>query len=305
MKKQLHRYGNALINGIKEMGLISLLTLGLSPTTTFATSYPDFWLAERGPQKIWLLGSIHVGQDDMYPLAPIILQSWQHAENLIVETDLSPSADSSKILTHYALLPPHTTLVQRLNKALYQKTIDVAAQYQLDEPSLAHFRPWFVAMTLQQQAIQQAGYQASFGIDQYFIDQAHNQQLTITYLETPEQQIAYLAGLGDMEGDFLNATLQQIDKVHEELPMLIKAWESGDRVKIQSLLDDESDSPQLKQYLEQHLIQERNQHWLPQMTSLSFNRNFMVVGAMHLYGEHGLLKLLENNGYKITNIQSR
>lgn len=305
MKKRLQHYGNSLISGMKEISWLGLLLLGLSPGHILAASAPDFWLAERGSQKLWLLGSIHVGSEEMYPLSPVIMQSWEHAENLIIETDLSNTAENNQTLLNYAMLPSDSTLIRQLNEPLYRKTMDVASQYQLKEPLLAHFRPWFIAITLQQQAIQLAGYQSDLGIDQYFIKQAKSRQLPVTWLETPEQQLAYLAGLGDVEDDFLDATLQQISKVHEELPELIKAWGKGDREKIQTLLDDESTSPELQHYLKQYLLKERNQRWIPKIMSQPSTNNFIVVGAMHLYGRDGLLKLLESNGYRLTHINTQ
>lgn len=305
MKKRLRHYGNSLISGMKEASWLGLLLLSLSPGHILAASAPDFWLAERGLQKLWLLGSIHVGSEEMYPLSPVIMQSWASAENLIVETDLSNSPENNQTLLNYAMLPPDTALIRQLSEPLYRKTMDVASQYQLKEPLLAHFRPWFIAITLQQQAIQLAGYQPAFGIDQYFISQAKNRQVPVTWLETPEQQLTYLANLGDVEDDFLDATLQQISKVHEDLPELIKAWEKGDREKIQALLDDDATSPELQHYLKQYLIKERNQRWIPKIMSQSPANHFIVVGAMHLYGNDGLLKLLESNGYKLTNVNTK
>lgn len=306
MKSFFRHYGNALFSGIKEISWLSLVLLSLSPVHVIAASNPDFWLAERGEQKLWLLGSIHVGSEDMYPLSSAIQQSWSKTQNLIVETDLNNSQDTGKILLTYALLPAHTNLSSQLDQALYQQTLEMADHYHLSESQIAHFRPWFVAINLQQQAIQHAGYKPSMGIDQYFIDQAHQHQISITYLETPEQQLSYLAGLGNVENDFLKATLEQINKVQTELPDLIKAWKNGDKAKLQTLLSEEdSSSPQLRQYLEQHLIKERNLRWLPQITTLKSSNNFMVVGAMHLYGDTGLLKLLKTAGYKLTNIKTR
>ena len=306
IKNRFLHYGNALISGMKGFGWLGLLLLTLSPDRVLAASSPDFWLAERGEQKLWLLGSIHVGHEEMYPLPPAIMQRWQQADNLIVETDLNQSDPTSQqSLLSYAMLPTDTTLSQQLSLPLYQKTIQTAALYQLSEPLLSKFRPWFVAITLQQQAIQQAGYQAALGVDQYFIGLAKDKQISIHYLETPDQQLAYLAGLGGVENDFLEATLKQINKVNADLPDLIKAWEKGDRNKIQALLENDDTSPELRQYLEQHLIKERNQNWLPKIMSETYPHNFMVVGAMHLYGPNGLIQMLKQNGYKISNIQTR
>ena len=107
-----------------------------------------------------------------------------------------------------------------------------------------------------------------------------------------------------MQGDFLDATLQQINTVNSELPALINAWKNGDKAKIQALLDDEDSSPELRQYLAERLIKERNQRWLPQLMTQTPDRTFVVVGAMHLYGHNGLLELLKQNGYQLSNINT-
>jgi uncharacterized protein len=306
IKNRFLHYGNDLISGMKGFGWLGIFLLGLIPHCVLAISSPDFWLAERADQKIWLLGSIHVGNADMYPLPPSIMQQWQQADTLVVETNLDQSNPASQeSLMSYALLPEQTSLAQRLNQPLYQKTLHAATQYHLTEPMLSKFRPWFVAIMLQQQSIQQAGYQASLGIDQYFIGLAKDKHIDIQCMETPEQQLAYLAGLGDVEEDFLDVTLQQIAQIDHELPALIDAWGKGNRNKIMALLEDEDTSPALQQYLEQHLIKERNQNWIPKIKALAAKRNFMVVGAMHLYGKNGLLTLLENNGYKLSNIDTQ
>ena len=89
MKNRIHHYGNVLISGMKEISRLSLLLLIFSPGLALSASAPDFWLAERGTQKIWLLGSIHVGNENMYPLSNAVMESWQQVSMLVVETDLS------------------------------------------------------------------------------------------------------------------------------------------------------------------------------------------------------------------------
>lgn len=305
---KIQHYVNAAITEIKGLAILSMLLLSLFANHASATSSPDFWLAKRGDQKIWLLGSIHVGRSDMYPLPTSIMDCWQQAETLIVETNLDQTDMSSQQkLLNYAMLPDNVSLRQQMSESLYQKTEQTAARYQLQIALLDKFRPWFVAITLQQQAIQQAGYQASLGIDQYFVGlaQTKHKSVVMKYLETPEQQFAYLSKLGDVESDFLESTLVQIDRVNDELPHLIEAWESGDKNKIQALLNDSDTSPNLQAYLEQNLIKERNQNWMPQIENLTSQNNFMVVGAMHLYGDNGLLTMLKQHGYTLTNISTQ
>jgi uncharacterized protein YbaP (TraB family) len=52
------------------------------------------------------------------------------------------------------------------------------------------------------------------------------------------------------------------------------------------------------------LVSDRNQHWLPQVEELlnGPGNALIVVGALHLVGEGGLLELLRKKGYKVTQL---
>jgi len=47
-------------------------------------------------------------------------------------------------------------------------------------------------------------------------------------------------------------------------------------------------------------VSDRNKHWVPQIESLLKDKNnyFVVVGALHLVGNGGLLELLRKDGFK-------
>ena len=49
------------------------------------------------------------------------------------------------------------------------------------------------------------------------------------------------------------------------------------------------------------MLTKRNHKWINNMPELMKNESvFFAVGAAHLSGENGVLKLLKENGYKIT-----
>lgn len=51
--------------------------------------------------------------------------------------------------------------------------------------------------------------------------------------------------------------------------------------------------------LENDLLNSRNRTWVEQMTELMQEPTFFAVGAGHLGGEEGLIKLLQEQGYKV------
>ncbi len=78
----------------------------------------------------------------------------------------------------------------------------------------------------------------------------------------------------------------------------------GDEATLINLLKSEMAPPKLQAWLEQTLLAERNHNWLKKWSTLP-NESFIVVGALHLYGDQGLLALLEQQGWRITRSPSR
>ena len=79
--------------------------------------------------------------------------------------------------------------------------------------------------------------------------------------------------------------------------VVLSAWRHGDTARLATLLSKEyREFPALYR----PLVTDRNQHWLPQIERfLKDDRNtLVVVGALHLVGDGGLLELLRQDGYQ-------
>ncbi|WP_409420527.1 TraB/GumN family protein [Pseudaeromonas sp. ZJS20] len=277
-----------------------LLCLGLLPL--WAQAMPGLWQAQKDGQRLWLLGSIHVGTADLYPLDAAIMQAWQQADELILETDLRQlDGATQQELLQLGRLPAGQRLADKLPAPLYRQTVAAAQRQHLPAEALLPLQPWFAALTLTQVAMQQAGYQAQYGVDEYFVHQAETSHKPIVGLEQPIAQFRYLAGLKDHEVEFLQNTLEQLPSLSELLPELIQAWQAGNTQSLVALLNEEQGPPALRDYLEAQLLARRNQAWLPQLMDGQRHPNaFVVVGALHLHGPKGLLALLEQAGYAVT-----
>jgi uncharacterized protein YbaP (TraB family) len=113
------------------------------------------------------------------------------------------------------------------------------------------------------------------------------------------EQFAYLASMGDLEDDFLQSTIDQIGTMQEIVPQLLQAWQAGDGPTLQKLLSEEQGSPALQELMERRLLKERNHNWLPKLLAMPEKNQFLVVGALHLYGPDGVLNLLRQQGYEV------
>lgn len=150
--------------------------------------------------------------------------------------------------------------------------------------------------------MQQLGFEASYGVDQYFFRQALAENKEIVALETLEYQISLFDALSaEEQEDLLLETLLELDTLETYYNNLITAWFNGDLAEFTALfLASFAGYPDL----EEKLLTQRNRNWLPIIELLLQQKKdyLVIVGAGHLLGEEGLIQLLENRGYLIEQV---
>lgn len=278
--------------------LLSFLLCLLLPLHAMAD--PAFYRINKGNEQHWLLGSIHAGKPSLYPLPDPVERAWQQSRALVMEVDMTHiSQEQWQEMGAITRLVDGKTLKDHLPIDLYRRTLIAAGQNGLNESMLAPLRPWFAAITLTQAALERTGYRGEYGVDQHFAKRANDGGKPIVGLETLLEQLGYLASVGDNQTLMLESTLDELPDIQQGFDAVMTAWQNGDEATLINLLREEMAPPKLQAWLEQTLLAERNRNWVKKWPSLP-NESFIVVGALHLYGEHGLLALLEQRGWRIT-----
>ena len=278
--------------------LLPLLLWLLLPLNAFAD--PAFYRISKGNEQHWLLGSIHAGKPSLYPLPDPVERAWQQSHALVMEVDMTHISQAQwQEMGAITRLVDGKTLKDHLPIDLYRRTLIAAGQNGLNESMLAPLRPWFAAITLTQAALERTGYRGEFGVDQHFAKRANDGGKPIVGLETLLEQLGYLASVGDNQTLMLESTLDELPELEKGFAEVMAAWQNGDQATLINLLKEEMAPPKLQAWLEQTLLAERNRNWVKKWPGLP-NESFIVVGALHLYGEQGLLALLEQQGWRIT-----
>ena len=278
--------------------LFSLLLCLLLPLPAIAD--PAFYRIEKGNEQHWLLGSIHAGKPSLYPLPDPVERAWQQSRTLVMEVDMTHISQAQwQEMGAITRLVDGKTLKDHLPLDLYRRTLIAAGQNGLTEAMLAPLRPWFAAITLTQAALERTGYSGEYGVDQHFAKRANEGGKPIVGLETLLEQLGYLASVGDNQTLMLESTLDELPELEAGFAKVMSAWQDGDQATLINLLREEMAPPKLQAWLEQTLLAERNRNWVKKWPTLP-NESFIVVGALHLYGDQGLLALLEQQGWRIT-----
>jgi uncharacterized protein YbaP (TraB family) len=140
----------------------------------------------------------------------------------------------------------------------------------------------------------------SIGVDQFYANLAVQKGKTQTWLESPDEQIAFLENMGKGdENSMIKYSLRDIENMPETIAHLRNTWLAGDMEGMAALaiVPFKADYPKIYQ----DLLVTRNNNWLPKIEDMLNNQatEFILVGTLHLAGPDSVLSALATKGYKV------
>ncbi len=282
------------------------------PASTMLWQVQGGALAGRGV-SVHLLGSIHVGKADFYPLQPVVDESLQQADTLVFEVDPRSMASPAAALAiqQRGMLPADRTLVQELDAATLAALRRVLGSLGVPELLVMKMKPWMVSLTLTAVQVQMLGYNPAHGVESYLMQQKPA-AAAIGELESLESQLALMESLDQRV--FLNYALQDFASTTQQMEQLVTAWRCGAHDELASILFSVRDGdatmlPSDRQVLEQvmqRMFDERNANMASRIDQYLQNGEgdyFVVVGAGHLLGAGSVVELLRQRGYEVTPVR--
>jgi uncharacterized protein YbaP (TraB family) len=286
---------------VTVFALLAGAAVSVAPAQTTPAARGFVWSVERDGRTSWLVGSLHVLTKDAYPLPGSMDKAFEQAKTLMEETDVNElsSPDMIGIVATKGLFTNGQTLESVLPRDAYTRLAQRMTATGLPIEMVKMMRPWMVELTLSGLELQRAGFDPDLGIDVHYRRKAAQNGMALNMLETAAEQIDYLAGLPlDVQVSQLQQTLTEGDAELREVREIAAAWRAGDTAAIERLLlKGMKDSPAYYQ----SLVVDRNRRWIPRIEScLSTGSCFVVVGAAHMVGSDGLIAMLKQKGYRIT-----
>jgi uncharacterized protein YbaP (TraB family) len=254
------------------------------------------WRAVRGDRSVYLLGSIHFMKSDAYPLSPAIEGAYGAAGLVVFETDIEGLSRAATSLMAAGAFDDGTTLDDVIPEDLYDAVEKRLESLGMKIDAFARTRPWMLALTLTSMELARAGYLGSEGIDAHFSARAERDGKVRRGLETIEEQVSLFADLSAEDGaDFLRYTLGDLDSVIPLVDDLVSAWKRGDSNRLEELLIEGFDEHPA---IFERFVVRRNHRWMEAVEELFEGEAdaMVVVGALHLVGDQGLVELLRGKG---------
>ncbi len=270
---------------------------------------PLLWKVSDKDNAVYLLGSFHLLRPSDYPLSADVDAAFADAERMMFE--LSPEEMRStalpQLMMQAAIRTDGKTLQQDLDAATWTRLEAWAGKNGVPLASFNSFEPWFVGLTISIVEMTRQGLDPKLGLDNHFMDKALAAGKPTSGLERAQEQIGVLDGMDATEQrQFIAEALEEADKGAAETDRLHDAWRRGDAEGLWSRMA----SDMRKQYprLYQRINVDRNDAWVPKIRQIldqpGDDDALVVVGALHLLGEDGVVEKLRAHGYTVERVCS-
>ena len=258
------------------------------------------WAIHGDHNTVYLAGSVHLLKAEDSKLPAGFDRAYKGSKAIVMELAMDkvdPMATASWMMEN-GMLKGGTTLRATIGDERYNRVSKEAERLGIPMEAADMLQPWVLALQLIEMQYMQLGFDPQKGVEQQLTHDAQADGKPISGLETIDEQLGVLQGLSKSDqAKFLDMAVEEMHDVGSETQSVVTAWRSGDAAKLAALLSDEYKSfPNLYRLL----VTERNKRWVPQIEKLLHGNQdvFVVVGALHLVGDGGLLDLIRHDGFK-------
>lgn len=278
------------------------------------------WKATNGDNTLYLLGTIHLDRDNVYPLHKSVRDAIQASEEVIFELDLNDQ-EGAALLQSMQTYQDGTTLADHISPELYQRVQAAAATIGKDSNALDAYKPWALASLFSTLTMQDDSTSSNaMAIDSYVNAAAVNAGKTIGAVETyafqggifdglsPEYQESYLdSTLAGFEATLSGAaTSPEIDEAlqaqEEMLSAMFAAWKDRDPEAFSKVYDKAAIINSTDE-LNSKLFTQRDPGMIKAaaeyLETEGSHTYFMAVGAGHMVDPGGIVSGLRELGYTV------
>ncbi len=275
-----------------------LLLITIFSISLFSKSF--IWEVSDGDSKIYLLGSVHIASEEMYPLASAIEDSYKKSDALVLEVVIDKINPFE--MMGMMMIEGNKTLKDLMDSTEFANIKAKFDELGVPEMSYIKLKPWAATLVLMQQEMANSEFKSELGFDTYFLNKARSEEKEVFGLETVQEQLGAFEELSDYSNEFLKYSLKEFENSKAMVDKMLVAWKAGDTKAINDIINMPASETKGYEKVIEVLLNKRNYKMQEKIeTYLKENKQyFVVVGAGHLVGDKGLLNLLsKNKKYKL------
>lgn len=263
-----------------------------------------FYEARKGDLTIYVMGTLHVGKPDDYPFRTVVVDALRVSKVVAFELspdDLTMSQDDVQRYGMCAraclprLIPGH--LWQQLRQRLKGNPAMLA--------EIRHMRPWLASLLVETIDSMGADLQTEYGTE----NQLENiYRGPIVGLESLAEQMDAFVGLtGPQQNELLAQELALTPaKATAQVEELHRLWRAGDAELVfdwsQGKAQRVRQNAALADAIDERILFSRNRRFVARMLFQADPGKpvFVAIGTLHLGGPRGVLQLLREHGFSVT-----
>jgi uncharacterized protein YbaP (TraB family) len=249
------------------------------------------------PTPSYLLGTIHSEDPRILDLPEPVRSAFEASPAFALE--VVPDAEAiikSMVAMTYT---DGRNLKEVLPPDLYQRVAEALGELGMTAAAFQDFKPWAVVTLLSLPPAEKGEF-----LDLVLYRAAVDARKEIKGLETMEEQLAVFDRLNEADQiALLRETLDSRDRMPAMFEDLIQAYlaQDLDALMERSELYLQDGDPRLAALFREAAVDSRNRRMAERLPPLLDQGGwFIAVGALHLPGEMGLLRLLEGRGYQVS-----
>lgn len=245
----------------------------------------------------YVLGTIHMLPQKDYFFSDAMKNAFEQSEQVVLELDMDDPQMSMQLLK-FATMSDGNTLDKLLSPADYQK-LDELCKKSVGV-GIAAFNKWqpmlVYALILKEFLGEQpASYELSL------VQMAQGANKEIKGLESVEEQTKAMSSIPySKQATYLAEHLQDMESQKALFLKMVDLYKAQDLSGLLKYIEQESGGVDFSTTL----LNQRNANWVaPMIASAKAKPTFFAVGAGHLAGDKGVLKLLQKEGYRLTAVR--
>jgi hypothetical protein len=257
------------------------------------------WKVEApGAAPSHIFGTVHSDDPRVIVLPPPVRAAFEGSRSFTAE--LIPNSRAAYDMAEAMFFNDGRTLAGVIGQPLYRETQQALVRHGLAGRDIERKKPWAVALALSTPPLKSAKF-----LDLNLQIEATLKNKPAYGLETAQEQLAVFNELSMADQTtMLRDTLRFHPQLLQEFETIIRTYLARDVAALLALDEKfKSENPALKQAIMHRLLGQRNRRMVERMQPrLKEGHAFVAIGAGHLPGDDGVLRLLEQAGYQVTRI---
>ena len=255
------------------------------------------WRITKGGAASHIYGTIHVADPRIDALPAPVEEAFQRAASLMLE--FVPDPYSRERFLEAAMFLDRQTLAEKIGAEDFERALEQLRPIGLSREFVNKLKPWGVLLNLRA-----ASGATGALLEAQLSDRARERRLPVFQIEGVEEQIFTFDELSmDAQVALLKHSLAHRDELLQLAERTLEAYLTGDLQAIWRLREQfGARYPEVATYqmaLTQRILYDRSVVMAFRMQrELRRGNAFVALGALHLYGDKGVLALLEQDGYR-------